>query len=103
VLQWVARAWGGKDGSVMGLWSALLAGAVSRNIIPAVPPGSDSARCHLARALVHPRREQRSRHPACRRAGAAFVILAAECRLMREDEADLTGRWVGLDRIAERR
>jgi hypothetical protein len=38
MLQRIARAWGGRDGSVNGLWSAILAAASSVSFVP-VPTG----------------------------------------------------------------
>jgi hypothetical protein len=54
LLQRAARAWGGRDGSLNGLWSALLAAASSQGFVP-IPVGdsgfslADQARRRLER------------------------------------------------------
>jgi hypothetical protein len=51
-LQLTARAWGSRDGSVAGLWSAIIAAATRMgSATAAAPAGSDAARWRLVRAL----------------------------------------------------
>jgi hypothetical protein len=103
LLRRVARAWGGKDGSVQGLWTALLA-ASSRTRVPAttVPLGSDSARWRLARVL---QRLNGSRDLVIELAEGRtppIVIRAIERTLTRGDTVDLERLRAGLDRLVER-
>jgi hypothetical protein len=47
----VARAWGVKDGSVAGSWTAILATLSRGGTVVTVPAGADAVRFRLARAL----------------------------------------------------
>lgn len=50
-LQLVARAWGGGNGSVTGLWAGILAMLSHARTVGLVPDGADLARLRLAKAL----------------------------------------------------
>lgn len=50
-LQLVARAWGGANGSVAGLWNSILATLSRARTVGAVPIGADAARFRLVPAL----------------------------------------------------
>jgi len=102
-LQRAARAWGGKDGSVHGLWNTILAALTLTTGAPGqVPPGADNARYRLARAL---QRLDGSRDLVVALAEGRtppLIIRAVERCLTREDEADLSRLRAGLDRLARR-
>jgi hypothetical protein len=104
LLQRVAKAWGGKDGSVQGLWGALLAAATpTRSSALAVPIGSDAARRRLARTL---RQLDGSRALIVGIAESRItplVVRAAARRLVAEDLRQLERLRAGLDHIAGRR
>lgn len=54
VTQWLrlaARAWGGANGSVAGLWSGIVASLSRARTTGTVPDGADWARLRLAKAL----------------------------------------------------
>jgi hypothetical protein len=53
-MQWlglIARAWGGSQGSVAGLWGGILATLSRGRTVGVVPDGADAARLRLAKAL----------------------------------------------------
>jgi hypothetical protein len=107
VTRWLhlaARAWGQKDGSCGGLWTALLAVAsrTANTVIP-VPAGADAARYRLAKTL---RQLDGSRVLVCELAEGRIpplVIRTVNHCLTAQDEAELTQLRDGLDRIAGRR
>src|SRR5215831_15260777 len=103
-LQRQARAWGGKDGSVHGLWNTILAALTPTTSAPGyVPPGADNARCRLARAL---QRLDGSRTLVTEIAEGRIpplIVRAVERCLTKEDEADLDRLRQGLDRLTGRR
>jgi hypothetical protein len=103
-LQRTARAWGGRDGSLNGLWSAILRAMVGTGFAPN-PVGdggwssADGARRRLARVC---RELDGSRDLVIALTEGRvppLVIHAIEGRLSVEDEAELAGRRTGLDRI----
>jgi hypothetical protein len=109
VTEWLrhtARAWGGKDGSVQGLWLALLGAAISTPLggrVTVTAPGADEVRYRLTRAL---RRLDGSRNLVVSLAEGRIpplVVRAVECCLSSEDEIELDRLRAGLDRIAGRR
>jgi hypothetical protein len=105
-LQRQARAWGGRDGSVNSLWSAIIAALTPTHGGPSltVPLGADNARYRLARAL--------DKLDGCRtlvvtlaegRIIPPLIIRAVERRLNHDDEAELDRLREGLDRLTGRR
>jgi hypothetical protein len=104
LLQRMARAWGGRDGSLNGLWSAILAASSSASFVPApVADGksspSDSARGRLERLC---RRLDGSRDLVIKLASGAvpqIILRVLNHALTQEDAAALEHLRQGLDAI----
>jgi hypothetical protein len=104
LLQRIARAWGQKDGSVTGLWLALLSASTSARVpvIP-VPHGADAARYKLGRVL---RRLDGSRDLVIQLAegqSPPVITRVIEGRLSGADERILERLRQGLDALSGRR
>jgi hypothetical protein len=99
-LQATARAWGGRDGSVSGLWSSIIAAATRMgSAVAAVPAGADAARFRLVRALS---RLDGSRDLVVELAEGRVppvVVHVLEGTLTAGDYAQLARLRVGLDRM----
>ena len=108
LLQQAARGWGGRDGSVSGLWEAIT-GALIRTAFAPTPVGdggfslADSARRRLARLI---RALDGSRDLVIELAEGRvppLVLHVLERRLDHADEDTLDRLRTGLDSIAGRR
>jgi hypothetical protein len=107
LLQRVARAWGGRDGNVVGLWMSITGALVATGYAPA-PAGvggfslADSARRRLARLV---RELDGSRDLVIALAEGRvppLVVHILEGRISDEDEVGLARLREGLDRIGRR-
>ena len=98
-LRTMARAWGGHDGSVGGLWSAILAVFSARRSTDVTPAGVDGTRLRLARALG---RLDGSRELVVQLAEGRIpplVVHVLDDRLTSSDRNAIERLRFGLDRI----
>jgi hypothetical protein len=108
MLQRVARAWGGKDGSVTGMWMAMLGAMTATGFapVPAVDGGfspADGARRRLAQVYASLDGSRDLVIALAEGKAPAVVLHVLDQHVTEQDEADLVRLRAGLDKISEQR
>jgi hypothetical protein len=98
-LQLTARAWGGSQGSVNGLWNSILATLSRARVVGTVPAGADASRFRLARALSRLDGSRALVIDLAEGRVPPLVLRVLEGRLTARDSEELERLRVGLDRM----